>query len=80
MGRHWGQIAYSRGMIRYALSQHEQNAMYGFFKKGGPNLAKRVYSQIFKIAPSKYRPHSLSRAVHKTTDPQILLNSAVKFN
>lgn len=57
MGRHWGQVGYSRGLVRYAISQYEQNAMYGFFKKGAPNMAKRVYSQVFKVVPRKYEKH-----------------------
>ncbi|KAF6036749.1 UQCRQ [Bugula neritina] len=51
MGREFGKISYQRGMTRFTLSAYEQNPFAGFFSKGVPLMAKRVYSQIFYIVP-----------------------------
>ncbi|CAF4954562.1 unnamed protein product [Pieris macdunnoughi] len=41
MGKHFGELAFVRGIIYYSLSPHEQKPFAGAFKDGIPNMFAR---------------------------------------
>nr|CAD7455374.1 unnamed protein product [Timema tahoe] len=51
MGKHFGELAYLRGIVQYRLSPFEQRAFAGAFTKGLWNIPVRIRASIFRVAP-----------------------------
>nr|CAD7202733.1 unnamed protein product [Timema douglasi]CAD7263579.1 unnamed protein product [Timema shepardi]CAD7410523.1 unnamed protein product [Timema poppensis] len=64
MGKHFGELAYLRGIVQYKLSPFEQRAFAGAFTKGLWNIPVRIRASIFRVAP----PFILGYLVYSTVE------------
>lgn len=63
MGKHFGNLAYIRGIIYFRLSSYEQRAYAGALTKGLPNFVPRTLMTLPFWMPRKY---GLENFVNKT--------------
>ncbi|CAG2069395.1 unnamed protein product, partial [Timema podura] len=68
MGKHFGELAYLRGIVQYRLSPFEQRAFAGAFTKGLWNIPVRIRASIFRVAPREYVNRELNPAIHNNTN------------
>ena len=58
MGLKFGELGVRiRGTIQYTLSPHEQHPFRGMLTKGVPNMARRFFDQVYRVAPRKCHPN-----------------------
>lgn len=53
MGKHFGNLAYIRGIVYYKISQHEQKPFANAFSKGLPNMVPRTLATMYTWLPRK---------------------------
>ncbi|XP_029165727.1 cytochrome b-c1 complex subunit 8-like [Nylanderia fulva] len=51
MGKQFGNLAKINGIVYFRLSPYEQKAFKGLISEGVPNLARRFYDRVFRVAP-----------------------------
>ena len=52
-----------RGFVSYTLSPHEQHPFRGAIVKGVPNMVRRFFDQVWKVAPRKYQPNHIHKFI-----------------
>lgn len=54
MGKHFGELAFIRGIVYYKLSPHEQKPFAGAFTRGVLNVFQRTSATVLYWLPRKY--------------------------
>lgn len=56
MGHGFGELGNKiHGIVYYKISPFEQRAFAGAISKGVPNMIRRFRSNVFRVAPRKYK-------------------------